>query len=47
MPRSFILLAGFRQHRKRPDTGTEVPDNPGYITLLADRSERDGDYCWT
>ena len=47
MPRSFVpFIAAFASTASAQDTGA-VPDNPGFITLLADLDPSvDGDYCW-
>jgi hypothetical protein len=48
MPRSSIVFATlFASTALAQDTGTAVPDNPGFITLLADLDPSvEGDYCW-
>ena len=49
MPRSSTIpfLALFASTANAQDTGAAVPDNPGFITLLADLDPSvDGDYCW-
>ena len=44
---TFPLIAVFASTAHAQDTGTEVPENPGSIALVADLDPSiDGAYCW-